>query len=131
MHDSDWQSLKSPAERLRWARLRWQNRAGAVNPTAKNAADSLGMKAGTYRAYERPSTSSKHTPMDDQSAIRFGKKYRVQWTWLLTGEGEPGEKSPSMGIQRTVKALEKLPTDGQEVIADMVEAYVKRVNSGA
>lgn len=126
MHDSDLQSLKCPHERLRWARLHWQHVAGAINPSAKNAADSLGMEPGTYRAYERAPTSSKHTKMDAQSAIRFGKKFHVSWIWLLTGDGTPFDEPHSEGFQRTMRLLEKFPEEDQDVVADIVEAYAKR-----
>lgn len=85
-----WRETREGHERVRWARLYWQERAGAVNGTAKDAADSLGMSEGTYRAYERRPGTSKHIPLNHQAAIRFGRRFGVSWTWLLTSEGGSG-----------------------------------------
>ncbi len=119
----DWLTLREPHERLRWARLRWQTKKGAAT-TMKAAADSLGMKENTYSAYERDPGSSKHTPLNDQAAIKFGKKFKVNWSWLITGAGSPFEMSPAQ--QRINSILALWDDDEQQVIVDMVEAMQRR-----
>src|SRR6185436_1097584 len=60
--DENWRRLEGSWERLIWARERWQK----MNARPLNAADAavaLQMKEGTYRAYERPPSTSKHTSL--------------------------------------------------------------------
>jgi SOS-response transcriptional repressor LexA len=85
MNDPEHPELLEPHERLRWARVRWQTLNG-IKPEMGAAADSLGMKQHTYRAYEREPGASKHTPLDHQRAVQFARKFGVSWQWLLTGE---------------------------------------------
>lgn len=126
MKEIRWQDLPSPDARLLWARKRWQEQAGAVEGSAKDAADSMGVEPGTYRAYERPPTSSKHTKLDVQAAIQFGKKFKVSWPWLLTGEGTPFDGFHPKNQRRVLTAMGALPEDEQEKVADMIEAFAKR-----
>lgn len=124
-----WQDLTGGWERLRWARTRWQAAAGVVNGSAKDAADSLGIKAGTYRAYERQPGSSKHTPLDDQAAIQFGRRFRVSWTWLLTGEGTPFDDQLPPVMERVVRIMARLPDADQAMLAEMAEAFARRTGT--
>ena len=87
MNDDDWKSKKEPWQRLKWARERWQRQAEARSMA--DAARSLGMKEGTYRAYERRPGASKHTPLDYEMAVMAGRKFKVSWAWLLKNEGSP------------------------------------------
>jgi hypothetical protein len=125
MADQSWRQREEPWERLTWARMRRFD-------TSVAAAESLGMNENTYRAYERRPGSSKHTPLDHQAAIRFGRKFRVRWEWLLIGEGEPWpeterpEDEPPTPASRVAVALKSVSQERQEAIADAVEALVKR-----
>lgn len=123
VNDESWRDLEGGHQRLRWARKRWQAVSGSSGGTAKDAADSLGMKDGTYRAYERPPEASKHTPLDDQAAIRFARKFKVSWTWLLTGEGSPYDEQVTPQMERAIKAMAALSDEAQKAIADMAEAF--------
>lgn len=125
MLDNGWQDLTEGWERLRWARIRWQTAAGAVNGNAEDAAASLGMKPGTYRAYERPSGSSKSTPLNDQAASLFGRRFKVNWIWLLRGTGTPfDERSDTQ--ERIDRAVATLDEADQAALLEMAEVLAKR-----
>jgi hypothetical protein len=126
MQDITWRDQREPWERLRWARLRWQRDAGAVGGSAKDAAESMGMNADTYRAYERAPGTSKHTRLDDQAAARFARKFKVSWQWLLTGRGTPfDEEEMSPAQERMLRATTGLDQESQEALASMVETFAR------
>jgi transcriptional regulator with XRE-family HTH domain len=85
---------------------------------AKDAAESMGMKPGTYNAYERPPTSSKHTKLDHQRAAQFARKFGVRYEWLLEGRGEPmpGPKD------RVAELMDKASPEEQARIVAALEA---------
>ncbi|MGA0601443.1 hypothetical protein ACO2Q3_12135 [Caulobacter sp. KR2-114] len=124
-NDRSWRDLET------WQRIQWARRRRGFE-SAEAAAESLGMKAGTYRAYERPPHASKSIALDHQSAARFARKYRVRWEWLLTGEGEPwlpedrppGDDEPTP-TDRVVAALRPLDRERQEALADAIVALIK------
>lgn len=124
--DDRWTSLTEPHDRLRWARVQWQEAKG-IKPDAGAAAESLGIKPHTYRAYERRPDSSKHTRLDDQRAIQFSRKFGVNWIWLLTGEGSPD--APNDGLtdreRRMIDALREAPKDRQAAAADAIIQLLK------
>lgn len=126
----DWRGLEEPWQRLRWARQDWQRDHSAVAGTAEHAAESLGMKPGTYRAYERPPGSSKHIALDHQAAIRFGRKFRVSWTWLLTGAGTPSDEDLSEPQARVVQAMAEMDEERQEALATMAEVLARATRTG-
>lgn len=79
----DWRLLGKTWERLRWARLR------AGYDKAKDAAESLNIKPGTYRTYEYdPKTNNGREPSLSELQ-RICRKLKVSWTWVATGEGSP------------------------------------------
>lgn len=122
-----WDNLSEPHERLRWARMRWQQVKG-VKADATAAAESLGMKPHTYRAYERSPDSSKHTELTHQRAISFARKFGVSWEWLMTGKGTPdttttSELTPSE--RRVIDALREAPEARRTAVADAIEQLLK------
>lgn len=119
-----WQDLEGTWERLRWARVRWQQSIG-VSDNAQAAADSLGLKAGTYRAYERRPDASKHIALDHQAAARFAKKFGVSWEWLLTGRGSPHDLQLTPNEQELIIALREAPKDRQTAVADVITTLLK------
>ena len=126
MQDETWRDLDGPWARLRWARQKWQRDAGAIGGSAEDAARSLGMKAGTYRAYEREPGSSKHIDLDHQAAIRFGRKFKISWKWLLLGEGSPFDEDELPRTQeRVIRVMTGMPEEDQEALAAMVESFAK------
>lgn len=120
-----WRQAHHPWERLRWARMHWQSQSDAVNPTAKQAADALGMKEGTYRAYEREEGASKRTRMDDQTAIRFAKKFHVSWLWLLLGHGTPFDEELPEHQGRVLRLMSGMDEGRQKALADMIEVLTR------
>lgn len=119
----DWEQLSEPWQRLHWARARWQHGLG-IKPTAKAAADSLGMEANTYSAYERAPDASKHTRLDHQSAIRFANKFKVNWVWLLLGWGTPDDLVLDAGEARLVQAIRAQPDESRESIVRAMETLL-------
>lgn len=121
-----WQDCEGTWDRLRWARMRWQEASG-VSPNAEAAAASLGIKPGTYRAYERRPDSSKHIPLDDQTAPPLAKKFGVSWIWLLKGAGSPDAdiESLSPDERRVIDALREAPKARQAAAADAITQLLK------
>lgn len=128
MDDTSWMFLEEPWQRLRWARINWQEQAG-IEPRASAAAESMGFKSPeTYTAYEREPGKSKHTPLSSQRAIEFGRKFKVSWRWLLEGLGTPfdvpaTELSPA--VSRVVDLLKDSTPAEQESVVALVEAALR------
>jgi hypothetical protein len=119
----DWTDLREPHERLRWARMQWQEARG-IKPDAGAAAESLGINPHTYRAFERAPGTSKTIALDHQRAMQFGRKFGVSWQWLLIGEGTPqGELTPNE--RRVIDALREAPEARQTAVADAIEQLIK------
>jgi hypothetical protein len=117
--DTSWTKAFEPHERVRWARAQRFD-------TAKAAAESLCINKETYGAYERAPGSSKHTRLDHQRAIQFGRKFKVSWTWLLLGEGTPFDDILTPAQERVIAAMKSVDEADQERAADAVEAFLKR-----
>ena len=75
-------SVKTRAERLKWAR----ERAGFAS--AAEAARKLDVPEVTYRAHEKTEGPGART-FDEGYARRYGAAFGVSWSWLLTGDGHP------------------------------------------
>lgn len=121
--NTDWQYQHEPHARLKWARLT------AGYPTATAAAESLGMNKDTYSAYEREPGKSKHTELDHQRAIQFGRKYKVSWEWLLVGQGTPFAVVTD-AQQKALRAMSQAPEAEQERAARMVVELLRTGTSG-
>jgi hypothetical protein len=121
-----WEDTEGTWDRLRWSRMRWQE-ANGISPNAEAAAESLGMKAGTYRAHERMPGSSKHIALDHQAAARFAKKFGVSWKWLLTGESSPDAADSDLTPieRRMIDALREAPEARQAAAADAIIQLLK------
>lgn len=81
MTDQSWRGLES------WDRIKWAR--SQRFESAAQAAAAVGMKEGTYRAYERGPESAKHIRLDYDHAVLFARKFGVRWEWLLNNEDEP------------------------------------------
>jgi hypothetical protein len=103
MDDENWRRLKGSWARLKWARERWQ-KMNSRPLTAADAAASLQMKEGTYRAYERAPDASKHTPINYDVARQFAGKFHINWRWLLDGTPFDPEQSPRAPMVVAIKA---------------------------
>jgi hypothetical protein len=128
MDDASWMFLDEPWQRLRWARVRWQKQTGSA-VTAKAAAESMRFNSPeTYSAYEREPGKSKHTPLSPQRAIDFGRKFKVNWQWLLEGKGTPFDvpaASLSPAVSRVVDLMKDATPADQEHVATLVEAALR------
>lgn len=124
----DWRELREPWERLRWARMR------AGFERSKDAAESLGMKPITYRTYERAPGTAGARGFDHENAARFGRKFKVSWTWLLTGQGAPDaapETELRVEVGKIADRIESIEDEGQrktavDLIWGVLDAYAKR-----
>ena len=116
-----WRNAAHPWERLLWARKHWQAQTETLDRTAKQAADALGLKEGTYRAYERAPGSSKSIALNHQDAIRFARKFKVSWQWLVAGEGTPFDDDLPEPQERVLRVMSSLPESKQKALADMIE----------
>ena len=123
--DGSWRGLQEGWQRLRWARERWQKRTTG-DDTAEAAARGLGMAPGTYRAYERAPDTSKHIPLDHESALRFAQAFKIDWTWLLTGQGSPFKAELSPEQARLVAATSGMNEDDIASITDMLTTIQRR-----
>ena len=117
----DWTDCEGSWDRLRWARL-----TKTKFDTAEAAAESLGMKPNTYRNYEREPGGSRHKPLDHQHAIRFARKFKVSWIWLLTGEGSPDTPDITPAQERMLQATRGVSEEDQARAAAVVEAMLKK-----
>lgn len=122
--ETDWSDLHEPHERLRWARIR------AGYPTARAAAESLGMKEGTYSAFEREPGSSRSRMLDHQSAMRFGRKYKVAWEWLLTGKKSPLTGAVTEAQEQVLSTMAEVSEAKQKEIAAVVAAMAATGTDG-
>lgn len=105
-----WRNFRHQWERLRWARL---NRTPFER--VKDAAESLGIKAGTYRTYE-------HAPGEDGGRLppltelqRICRKFKVSWVWVATGDGSPDAGVISdEGLAQVGAALDQVDDEKRE-----------------
>lgn len=115
--DDRWRRCRGRYDRLKWARKH------AGFDTAKSFAETMGIKEGTYRTYERePGGEQKATEIDDQLAARFAKKLKVRWEWLLNGTGEPYTDERRELIRR---GADDLADDDAERVAGIIASLLK------
>jgi transcriptional regulator with XRE-family HTH domain len=123
--DDGWRDCEGTWDRLRWARL------AKGYQRAVDFAESINMKPGTYRTYERRPDSSKATALSTSDAIAFAKKLGVRWEWLLTGDGNPWAESASALAFPQKARLKKLADEVSEeragALAEALEALLKAV----
>jgi hypothetical protein len=126
MEITNWSELENQWERLKWARLRWQAKLG-VSDNASAAAESLGIKPGTYRAYERPAGGEqKNIALSFEHAQKIARKFGVSWVWLLSGEGAPYEAPATEPILRINNTVRSLDLQQQIAVAEIVERLYPR-----
>lgn len=105
--DDSWRNLAHRWERLRWARLR------AGFDRAKDAAESLGIKPGTYRTYEYPEGENGREPaLTDLQ--RICRKFKVNWIWVAAGQGTPDEGVIDPRANAAVQRAADIPADKQD-----------------
>lgn len=119
--------LQEVPERIRWAR---QNRTQFV--TMKSAADSLGIKPGTYRTYEQLKANEGRVPPLSEIQ-RIAKKFNVSWQWLASREGGPDDapKTELRAVsdhvaQRVQLVPEEKRADVLAAIDAMIDAFTRK-----
>lgn len=73
--------MNTPAERLKWAR----RQAGFASAAA--FARAIGIPEVTYRAHEKGPRVTGGRGLSEAAARSYASTLRVNWAWLLTGEG--------------------------------------------
>ena len=121
-----WSQLGSRWERLRWARLR------AGFERAKDAADSLNIKPGTYRTYEYPLGEGGREPALTELQ-RISRKFKVSWIWVATGEGEPDKDVVTdERVAVIAQKMGEVPPEKQEdalsAIVGMLDAWKRKAS---
>lgn len=118
-----------PEQRERWDRVRYA-RQKAGYERAKDAADSLGIKAGTYRTYERdPADGGREPPLSEIQ--RMARKFKVSWIWLATGDGDPkhdiltDERNAAIAKKRREVDPEK-EDDAFAAVMGVLDAFARR-----
>lgn len=97
---------------------------------AKDAADSLGIKPGTYRTYERgPEDGGREPPLTEIQ--RIARKFKVSWIWLATGDGEPhndiltDERAAAIAKKRRQVDPEK-QDDAFNAVMGVLDAFARK-----
>lgn len=117
MADESWRQCNGTWDRLRWAR---RQRYG--DKPAREVAEILGIREGTYNAYEGvPGQRSKTATPPVVKMRHIAKKYRVRWEWLLLGEGEPWLPSKDSPKARAKAAIDEATDEQAEAAADLLE----------
>lgn len=99
---------------------------GGIVSSASEAAKALGMEAATYRAYEREPGQSKSITMGHQAAANFGRRFKVNWVWLLTGEETPFGRQESEAIQSIRENLDGKSEEEQQFAADLIKRLFQK-----
>lgn len=128
--DNSWRGLKDGWTRLRWARERWQKQNDGSISTPAAAASAFGWQPGTYRAYERAPGTSKHIALDHESAQRYAQAFKVNWIWLLKGQGSPFKAELSPEQARLVAATSGWIEADIASITDMLTIIRRRSGTG-
>lgn len=114
----EWETLATQWMRVKWARVYWQTKSGAGS-TAKDAAESLGMPESTYLQYERPPGTSRTAELRLDIAQRIGRKFKVDWAWLMTGRGSPFYSEER---ERIYLRVSKAPLEEVDKISRILDA---------
>lgn len=128
--EESWRQIETGEDHA-WERLQWARRHMTKFETAQDAAISMGVKPDTYRAYERPPHASKHIPLGHQMAAKIGKKYKVNWVWLLTGDETPDIAERLTPAQREIMGVTKeaSPEQQQSILA-VIQAMLRTGTRG-
>lgn len=111
-------------QRLRWARMR------AGFDRAADAAISLGVKAGTYRSWERrPEDNGREPPLSEIQ--RAARKFKVSWVWLAAGEGRPDDSSSEQLAEVAKRSRDIDPDradDAWTAVFGVLEAFKRKAS---
>lgn len=118
-HVENWTEQKELWQRIRWAR------ENAKFATAQAAAESLGIKAGTYRTYERPKESEGREPPIAE-LHRIARKFKVSFEWIAAGDGSPFEARLSADAQEVGGLVDRAPPE----VIEAVKTLLGRTGTG-
>jgi hypothetical protein len=99
---------------------------------AKDAAVSLNIKPGTYRTYEHiPGEGGRLPPLTELQ--RICRKYKVSWTWVATGEGDPDTGvSPDGRLADVSRRLGRIPEEKQDdamsAVLGVLDAFARKAS---
>lgn len=97
----------------------------------KDAAESLGIKPGTYRTYEHaPGTEGGRLPSVSELQ-RICKKFKVSWVWVATGEGLPqDDMAADERLKLIAQRVEMIPAekrdDALNAALGMLDTFVRK-----
>lgn len=91
----------------RWERLKWARKAAGYE-TATDACTAFGWPSlDTYRSHERE-PRGKSPGFNEEWAERYAQAFRVDWLWLLHGQGAPKSQSGTGQIPTYEQAWEEM-----------------------
>jgi hypothetical protein len=99
---------------------------------AKDAAESLNIKPGTYRTYEVGKADGGRAPAITEMQ-RMARKFKVNWIWLLTGEGSPDKDVASderlaVARQKLNEVDEAKQEDAFAAMMGVLDAYARKAS---
>ena len=77
------------------------------------------MPGSTYRQYERGPDTSRFAHLDEEYARKFGKKFKVDWVWLLTGVGSPQTETIDEASVELLDIYQRLGTSQQQLLIEL------------
>lgn len=109
-----------------WKRLRWA-RGQTEFATPTEFARSARINVQAYLAMERDPNSSRSRKLDLDSVIKAGRKAKVSWQWIMTGDGEPWITAAEKPGDRVREALAGvMPDEDVEQLATLAELLDRR-----
>lgn len=108
------------AQRLRWAREMREHKSDRA------AANELGFVLSTYRKHE--SGERGDGGLKEHHLKRYARGFRINWTWLATGEGNPTAPTVDSLTEeesRVVEAMRSVPLERQTDVYRLVEDLLK------
>lgn len=101
MESTAWATCEDLWDRLRWARLNSPSQM-----STEDAGRVIGVPAQTYRTYERRPGTPGARGISPQNAIQLGRRWKISWQWIISGEGTPFDKELSDAQLRLAAAYE-------------------------
>jgi hypothetical protein len=97
--------------------------------TAKAAGAVIDKSDQTYRTYERAPGPSGRT-IDAQDVITLGRRWKISWQWILSGDGTPFDKDLSPRQLRLITLLDQAPDELQDAAYRALEAMLEERKAG-
>lgn len=99
---------------------------------AKDAADSLGIKPGTYRTYERGLEDGGREPPISEIQ-RMARKFKVSWIWLVSGDGAAqgdilADERLAAAARRAMQVPDEKKDDAWNAVMGVLDAFARKVS---